>query len=174
MKSVYTFILFLCITTSTAVAGDDASGPIPYGVDLSQPFTSYVMSKQENEWSASLVKKLRYKGVVVHFVRTSLPLKMKKRIVMGAVYQALEKPEYFYVVNGDAMLKLDTQWAYSPGVGGFSMHSPLSRRFIVCLNLDGGVPFLSSSPVQKGKVTWKGHDYNRFKKCCGSGTSPNS
>jgi hypothetical protein len=73
------------------------------------------------------------------------------------------KPEYFYVVNGDAMLKLDTKWAYSPGVGGFSMHAPKSLNFIVCLNLDGGVPFLSSSPIQKGKVTWNGHDFNRFK-----------
>jgi hypothetical protein len=92
MKSVHTFILFLCISTRIAVPGDDASGPIPNGVDLSQPFTLYVMSKQDNEWSASLVNKSRYKGVVVHFVRTSLPLKMKKRIVMGAVYQAFKTP----------------------------------------------------------------------------------
>ncbi len=78
------------------------------------------------------MKKFRYKGVVVHFVRTYLPLKMKRRIVMGAVYQALEEPEYFYVVNGDAMLKLDTQWAYSPGVGGFSMHSAIVET-VYCL-----------------------------------------
>ncbi|MDP9339533.1 MAG: hypothetical protein M3P45_11760, partial [Acidobacteriota bacterium] len=103
---------------------------------------------------------------VVHFARTSLPLNREKTILAGAVYQAIEKPEYFYVVNGDAMLKLDTRWAYSPGAGGFSMHSQPSRDFIVCLNLNGGVPFLSSSPVQRGRVSWKGHDYNRLKKCC--------
>ena len=85
--------------------------------------------------------------------------------MQGAVYRATERPDYFYVVNGDAILRLDTRWAYNPGVGGFSMHAPKSRNFIVCLNLDGGVPFLSSSPVQKGKVTWRGHDWNRFN-CC--------
>jgi hypothetical protein len=121
------------------------------------------MSETDRQWSASLVKNLHYTRSEVHFVRTSLPLQMGKITVQGAVYQAVEKPEYFYVLNSDAMLKLDTKWAYNPGVGGFSMHAPRSRSFIVCLNLDGGVPFLSSSPVQKGKVTWKGHDWNRFK-----------
>ncbi len=77
--------------------------------------------------------------------------------------ESTELPEFFYVVNSDAILKLNTKWAYSPGVGGFSMHAPKSRRFIVCLNLGGGVPFLSSSPVKKGVVTWNGHDdSNRF------------
>jgi hypothetical protein len=164
MKSVRAVILCLCITISRlAVAGDDASGPIPYSIDLSQTFTTYVMSETDRQWSASLVKRLHYTGPTVHFVRTSLPLHMGKTTVQGAVYQAMEKPEYFYVVNGDAMLKLDTKWAYSPGVGGFSMHAPRSRDFIVCLHLDGGVPFLSSSPVLKGKVTWNGDDSNRFK-----------
>jgi hypothetical protein len=77
--------------------------------------------------------------------------------------RAVERPKFFYVVKGDAMLKLHVRWAYSPGVGGFSMHAPRSQDFIVCLNLDGGVPFLSSSPVEKGKVTWKGHDYDRLR-----------
>jgi hypothetical protein len=163
MKPVHAFMLFLCASTSLALAGDDASGPIHYATDLSQPFTVYVMSEQDKTWSTSLVKKFSYTKLVVHFVRTSLPLKVDHEAIKGAVYQAVEKPECFYVVNGDAMLKLDTKWAYSPGVGGFSMHAPKSLNFIVCLNLDGGVPFLSSSPIQKGKVTWNGHDFNRFK-----------
>lgn len=156
-------LLSVCIAASVGLAGDDASGPIHYSVDLSRPFTSYVMSARDNEWSSSLVEKLKYTGDVVHFVRTSLPLRVDQSTVEGAVYQAVEKPNYFYVVNGDAVLKLGTKWAYNPGVGGFSMHAPKSRDFIVCLNLDGGVPFLSSSPVQKGTVTWGGHDWNRFK-----------
>jgi hypothetical protein len=164
MKSLCTVALcFYIVTAHLAVANDDASGPIPYSIDLSQPFTTYMMDEADRQWSASLVKKFHYTGSAVHFVRTSLPLTMDKTTVQGAVYQGLEKPEYFYVVNGDAMLKLDTKWAYNPGVGGFSMHAPRPRKFIVCLNLDGGVPFLSSSPVQKGKITWKGHDWNRFK-----------
>jgi hypothetical protein len=172
MKPVCVLILFLCIAPNFTSAGDDASGPIHYAIDLSQPFSVYAMTRQDTEWSASLVKKLKYTGAVVHFVRTSLPLNVDKAVVQGAIYQGVEKPDYFYVVNGDAVLQLNTTWAYNPGVGGFSMHTPLSRNFIVCLNLSGGVPFLSSSPVQKGKVTWNGHDYDRFKKCCGS--TPNS
>jgi hypothetical protein len=90
---------------------------------------------------------------------------MGEKTVQGAVYQAVEKPDVFYVANGDAMLKLGTTWPYNPGVGGFSMHAPKSRNFIVCFNFDnGGVPFLSSSPVRKGIVTWKGHnDWDRLK-----------
>ena len=162
-RFVSAVLLSVCFAVSAGIAGDDASGPIHYGVDLSRPFTSYAMSAQDNEWSSSLVEKLKYTGEVVHFVRTSLPLQVDQSTVEGAVYRAVEKPNYFYVVNGDAVLKLDTKWAYNPGVGGFSMHAPKSREFIVCLNLGGGVPFLSSSPVQKGTVTWNGHDWNRFK-----------
>jgi hypothetical protein len=164
-KSPMAVSLLLLVTAGLAVAGDDASGPIPYKTDLGQSFTVYAMSESDNAWSASLVDRLKYTGTVVHFVRTSLPLQVSGKTVKGAIYQAIEKPDYFYVVNGDAMLQLDTKWAYSPGVGGFSMHAPQSRNFIVCLNLSGGVPFLSSSPVRKGEVSWKGHDWNRFK-CC--------
>jgi hypothetical protein len=166
MKPTYAAIAFLCISTNLALASDDASGPIPYSLDLSRSFTTYTMSGSDKQWSTSLVKRLHYKGSPVHFVRTSLPLSVGKTTVQGAVYEAIEKPEYFYVVNGDAMLKLDTKWAYNPGVGGFSMHAPKSRNFIVSLNLDGGVPFLSSSPVAKTRVKWNGHDWNRFKCPC--------
>jgi hypothetical protein len=88
-----------------------------------------------------------------------------EKTVDGAVYQAVEKPDVFYVVRGDAMLKLGDRWAYNPGVGGFSMHAPQSRNFIVCLNfVSGGVPFLSSSPVNKRIVSWMGHDeWDRLK-----------
>jgi hypothetical protein len=153
----------LCVGHA-ALGGDDASGPIQYGVDLSRPFSTYAMSPQDKAWSQSLLRNLHYTGAVVHFVRTSLPLKVDDSVIEGAVYQAVERPAFFYVVNGDAMLKLGVPWAYNPGVGGFSMHAPKSRNFIVGLNLDGGgVPFQSSSPVQRGKVTWKGHDYDRLR-----------
>jgi hypothetical protein len=52
-------------------------------------------------------------GSVVHFVRTSLPLQVDQTTVEGAVYQALEKPNYFSVVHGDAVLQLDARWAYN-------------------------------------------------------------
>jgi hypothetical protein len=100
---------------------------------------------------------------VTHFVRTSVRLKVNDSEVEGAVYRAVEKPQFFYVVNGDAMLELNLPFAYNPGVGGFSMHAQKSRNFIVALNMAGGVPFLTSSPVRLGKVSWMGHDYDRLR-----------
>ena len=80
-------------------------------------------------------------------------MKIGSSNVLGAIYQAVEKPEFFYVVNTDTMLKIGSQWAYSPGVGGFSMHAPKSRDFIVSLNfVSGGVPFLSSSAVTRASL----------------------
>lgn len=152
------------VAPNFAVAGDDASGNVPYSIDLALQFTTYALTRKDELWSESLVNRLHYTGQVIHFVRTSLPLQVSSRTLEGAVYQAVEKPDVFYVSNGDAVLRLGTRWVYNPGVGGFSMHSPKSRNFIVCLNFDGGVPFLSSSPVQKGTVTWKGHDdWDRLK-----------
>jgi hypothetical protein len=162
MKRVCTLFFLLGILTAVLLAGDDDSGPIRYAVDLSQSFSTYVMSRTDEGWSKSLVERLRYRGTVLHFVRTSLPLTVDSKTIEGAVYQAFEKPEIFYIVNGDTVLELGARWAYNPGVGGFSVHAPKSRNFIVCLNLSGGVPYMSSSPVVKGKVIWKAHDWNRF------------
>ena len=86
-------------------------------------------------------------------------MKVDSRTIKDAVYQAVEKPDLFYVANSDVMLKIGTRWAYSPGVGGFSMHAQKSRKFLVCLNLNGAIALVSSSSlVQKGVVTWKGFD----------------
>ncbi len=102
----------MCLSTLVAIAsyaGDDASGPIHYAVDLSEPFTLYQMSSSDERWRQSLIKKLRYAGKVVHFVRTSNPLMVDNSTVDGAVYRAIEHPDYFHVVNGDAMLRLGTR-----------------------------------------------------------------
>jgi len=96
-----------------AFAGDDASGPVPFRVDLSQHLTANSMTTQDHLWSAS---RFIYKGRAVHFVRTSIPLNMGDQTIQGGAYQALEKPDVFYVVNSDAMLKLGTKWAYNPGL----------------------------------------------------------
>jgi hypothetical protein len=155
----------LLTTLQAAYGGDDASGPTSCSVDLSQPFTTYSITAKDKLWSKSLTRKFGYRGNVVHFVRTSLMLKVGGRSVEGAVYQSVEKPEFFYVVPGDAMLKIGSMWAYSPGVGGFSMHAPKCGAFIVSLNFtSGGVPFLSSSPVTRGIVTWHADtDLNRLR-----------
>lgn len=163
MKSVILFIIAILFIVNGAIAGDDASGSIPCSVDLSQSFEVYQMTVKDRTWSESLVKNLKYTGAVVHFVRTTLNLKINDKIVQGSVYQAIEKPDCFYVVEGDVMLKIGAHWAYSPGVGGFSMHAPKNMNYIVCLNFQGcGVPFMSSSSVIKGKVSWMGHGYKRF------------
>src|SRR5690348_9671800 len=131
MRIACSFILVLCTAASSTYAGDQISGPIPYRVDLSRPFTTYTMSPKDKQWSRSLVRNLHYNGKVVHFVKTSLSLMVRNSPVQGAVYQAVEEPETFYVVDSDAILKLGAEWPYNPGVGGFSMHAPRSRNFIV-------------------------------------------
>jgi hypothetical protein len=66
MKPACALMFFLCIAPNFTSAGDDASGPIHYATDLSQPFSVYAMTRQDSEWSAALVKKLKYTGPVVH------------------------------------------------------------------------------------------------------------
>ena len=163
MKRTPLVLLTAVMLFGRAYAGDDASGPIHYGTDFSEPFTTYAMSAHDKQWSRSLLRNLKYGGAVVHFVRTSLPLQVDGSSIEGAIYQAVEKADLFYVINGDVMMQMGTRWPFNPGVGGFFMHAPKSRKFIVCLNRSGGVPFLSSSPVQKGPVNWKGQDWTRFK-----------
>ncbi len=163
MRHTLVVLILLCAATQL-YAGDDASGPVRYSINLSQPYTSYSMTLSDKAWSAALTIRFAYKGGPFHFVRTSLPLNVDGKSVEGVVYAAVEKPDVFYIARGDAMLKVGDRWAYSPGVGGFSMYAPKSRNFMVCFNfVNGGVPFLSSSPVTKGTVTWRGHDeYDRL------------
>jgi len=155
--------LTVVLLSFSAIAGDDASGPVQYQVDLSRPFDSYELTDQDRAWAETLVMRLGYSGKVVYFVRTNLPLQVNGSIERDRIYVSSEMPEYFYVSAGDAMLRIGAQWPYSPGTGGFSMHAPPSRRFIVCLNCKSpGVPFLSSSPVIRGVVSWGGHDDHRI------------
>ena len=118
----------------TAFAGDDTSGPVQYSLDLGQPFRKHELTQKDRDWAAALVRKFAYTGKVVHFVRTTLPLLVDGTPVEGSVYQAVEFPDRFYVVTGDAMLRIGAQRPISPGCGGFSVHAPPSRAFIVCLN----------------------------------------
>ena len=156
-------LLIAGLVGASAYAGDDASGSIAYSVDLAAPYEKYELTEANRRWSNSLVVNLRYSGEVVHFVQTTLPLAVNDTTVNGVVYQAVEKPEYFYVVPGDAMLKIGASRTFSPGAGGFSMHVSPSQEFVVCLNFNtGGVPILSSSEVSRSLVTWNGRDWRRF------------
>lgn len=152
----------LLLSAEAARAGDDASGPIRYSADLSQPFTAYSLTKKDKAWGAALMKRFRYRGRYLFFVKTSLALEVDGKTVHGAIYQAVERPSLFYVVNGDAMLKIGDDNPYSPGVGGFDMWRPKSGNFIVSTDTQGGVAFLSGSKIIRGKVTWKGDESSRF------------
>ena len=155
--------ILICVLTcvSQAVrAGDDASGPISYSTDLSTPFTVYRMSERDRAWSRSLVANLKYQGPAIHFVRTSLPLLSGDKLIGGAIYQAIEETNVFYIVASDAVLRIGARSPYSVGS---SFHAPRSRNFIVYLgDAKGGIPFLSSTPVISGKVMWNGNDRNRL------------
>ena len=160
----FVLILSFILHSLTIYAGDDSSGPIKFSTDLGTNFQTFQMGNIEKKWSASLVKNMNYKGEVVHFVKTSIILYQDGSEINGAVYQALEKPDYFYIVNADSILNIGKEHPYSPGVGGFSMHRPKSKNFIVCLNFQsGGVPAFNSTAVVRGPVSWQGNVWNRFK-----------
>jgi hypothetical protein len=74
-------LLFVLLMASLALAGDDASGSVPYRLDLSQPFTVSSMTAADRTWGVNLANKFNYKGRVAHFVRTSLPLQIRERKV---------------------------------------------------------------------------------------------
>jgi hypothetical protein len=157
MKTIISYLIINLFFGFYAIAGDYAGGKSLYSVDLSEKFTTYEMNKKDKKWVSSLVKNLKYRGKIVHFVRTSLLLKVENSVVQNSVYQAIEKLDYFYVLYGDAMMKIGTEATYSPRVGGFSTHMQKSKDFIVCLNFQrGGVRFVDSSKVTKGLVSWKG------------------
>ena len=113
MRRSHLVLLIALISFVRAFAGDDASGPIHYRADFSKPFTTYVMSENDKQWSRSLIRNLKYTGNVVHFMKTSLTLEVDGSKIEHAIYQAVEKPDLFYVINGDAMLQMD-QMAFQP------------------------------------------------------------
>src|SRR5664279_2507493 len=81
-----------------AIGGDDASGPIKYQANLGAPFETYQVTADDKRWGETLAGRLHYSGTIVYFGRTTLSLSVNGRPVEGAIYQRLDKPEYFYVV----------------------------------------------------------------------------
>lgn len=160
LKLLTLIILFIPLP---AFAGNDASGDIPREMDLAASFTRYELQEKDSKWSKSLVKNLNYQGEVNHFVRTNISLLSNGQAVKGRVYQSVEKPDFFYVAEGDLMFKIGEPHPYSPGVSGFSMHSPESKNYIVCLNcFAGGVVARNSTWVVKGNMKWQGTKWNRL------------
>jgi len=151
------------VTTNLVFAGDDSSGPIKYSLDLGASFTTYKLTDSDRAWGKRLAEKFKYKGKVSYFVRTSLPLNVDGKKIEGVVYQRVDEPSCFYVVPGDYVMKIESPWPASPGVGGFTLNAPKSMNFLTCMNCHcGGVPALSSTPIDKRPVSWGGHDFKRF------------
>ena len=156
-------LIVLLLLSINAYSGDDASGDIPREMDLGAPYEQYNLTESDFEWSRSLAQRFEYDDEVVHFARTSIALISDGQAIEGRVYHSLEYPDMYYVAEGDLMFVLGRDHPYSPGVGGFSMHSPSSGNFIVCLNcLGGGVPALQSSEVLRGVVKWRGASWTRL------------
>lgn len=155
--------LGLAFVTTISFAGDFASGQIEYKADFSSPFSMYKMTPADNEWTASLVGKFKYSGKVVRFVKTDIKLTKNGKELVSSVFRAIEFPDRFYVLSGDVMLSMEKKRIYSPGTGGFSMHAPRSKNFIVCLNCDtGGVPFSSHSKVGYRNMWWFATEFERL------------
>ena len=156
-------ILSLTLFSRIAFSGDSAGGSILYATDLSQVFATYTLSARDRAWGTRLAHKFGYREKVVYFVRTSLVLSVNGAILESQIYQDTKDPTRFYVVAGDAMLTVGNDHPNSPGVGGFSMHANIAKNFITCFHCNaGGVPFIWSTPVIKGKVSWLGGSEKRL------------
>lgn len=148
----------------TSYPGDEIGGTNRYEANFSHEHEQYKMSKDDERWAASLLQKLKPHGKVVYFTRTDLPVQKDGVEVRGLVYRRVDQTQYYYIAEGDVMLNLKDALIYNPGVGGFSMHSPKSRNFVVCLNFQrGGVPFVRHSEVGKSNVWWFAYEkWNRL------------
>ena len=148
-------LALLLLVTATCLAGDGADGPNRYEADFTNAPRQYQMTKDDERWTASLLRNLKEKGKVTYFTRTDLVIRRDGVQVEGAVYRCVSKPNFYYISEGDVMLDLSQDGIFNPGVGGFSMHSPKSRQFIACLNFQqGGVGFVRHSPIARGQIWW--------------------
>ena len=107
MRLIWAVVLPIVMLES-AYAGDDASGPVSFRLDLSHQFTKYSMTVEDKMWSTSLAARFIFKGRAVHFVRTTLPLNVGDKTIPGVVYQA---PALNYEVLGVEYLPNGVLWA---------------------------------------------------------------
>lgn len=154
MRILFAIAVILCVVVGSH-AGDGIGGTNRYAADFSRGHESYKMGKDDERWAASFLRNLKATGKAIYFTRTDLPVQKDGVVVRGLVYRRVDQPKYYYITEGDVMLNLKEDFIYNPGVGGFSMHSPKSRNFIVCLNFQqGGVPFVRHSEIGTSNVWW--------------------
>lgn len=165
MNKILTIFLLMSIAPiNSAYCGEDMDGPVKYTLDLSQKYETYKLIAKDKEWAQRLVKKFKYDGDVIYFVRTTLSVKKNTKIINGSVYKSVGKKKYFYVTDSDAFLDLNRFDMISPGCGGFSVHYPKSRNFFIALNFNLCLGFARHSKITEGVNWWYGDsDINRFK-----------
>jgi hypothetical protein len=138
----------------SAIAGDFIDGPYRYEVDLAEAHKQYEMTAADRRWADSLLRNLHQKGRVTYLTRTDLPLSRDGERIDGAVYRPLGRfSDWYYVSDGDVVIAASEHAILSPGCGGFSMHAPKSRNFIVALYFGTPcVPIRRHSEIGVGKI----------------------
>jgi len=129
-------------------------GPNRYELDLAAPHQQYTMTASDHRWADSLLRNLHQRGHVTYLVRTRIPLWRDGERIDGAVYRPLGKfSRWYYVSDGDIVIIPSDHAIISQGCGGFSMHTPKSRDFIVALYFGAPcVPVRRHSDIQFGKI----------------------
>ena len=90
MAKLLTLLSLISITFfSKARASEDMDGPVRYTLDLSQKYETYKLTEKDKEWAQKLVIKFKYKGDVIYFVRTSIPVTKDSKIIHDSVYKSI-------------------------------------------------------------------------------------
>lgn len=130
-----------------ATLATGSTSPLPHSV--------YKLRPADEAWAHTLAQRRHDAGEVVYFAQTSLELQRAGATLTGLVYQRVDKPDQYYVVEGDVMFDLERGDLYSPGSCGSSTHAPQTRKFIACLECQsGGVPFLVHPRITRGSLWW--------------------
>lgn len=159
------FAVVLLLIAGSAMAGDFSDGPNRYEINLAPPFHQYAMSPSDHHWAESLLRNLHQRGHVTYLTRTDIPLWRDSVRIDGAVYHPISSPsDWYYIADSDTILILSDHAIISPGCGGFSLHAPKSRSFIVAQYFTSPcVPVLRHSDIDRGKVWWyQGHAFDRL------------
>lgn len=157
--------LAVVVIAGQALAGDFSDGPNRYELDLAAGSHQYTMTAADHRWAESLLRNLHQKGHVTYLTRTDIPFVRDGERVNGGVYCPVGKfTGRYYVPEGDAVILVPEKAVISQGCGGFSIHAPKSRNFIVALYFETPcVPILRHGEIQRGKIWfYSSKSFDRF------------
>jgi hypothetical protein len=135
-------------------AGDIYDGPNRSEVAFSVEARLYLMTSADKHWAESFLRNANgEKREVSYFVRTDLPLFKDGSKVSDAIYQRIDKPQFYYIADEDIMFNVERQFMIGCGADGFSIHSPKLRNFILCsYPYSPEVPIGRHSDVRRGSM----------------------